>query len=41
MKVCPVGAEFLADGLTDTQTNGQKDRRDAAISRLSQFCERA
>jgi hypothetical protein len=33
MKLHPVGAEFSADGQTDT--------RDEANSRFSQFCERA
>jgi len=32
IKICPVGAEFLADGLTD--------RYDEANSRFLQFCER-
>jgi len=44
MKVCPVGAEFRADGHTHThthrKTNGRKDRHDAANSSLLQFYER-
>jgi len=34
MKTRPVGAEFF-------HTDGQTDKHDEAVSRFSQFCERA
>ena len=37
MKICPVGAEFHANGQTDRQT----DRHDKTNSRFSQLCELA